>query len=313
MTTNFNQQFLLIDFALLDDPGFLKFLASTECVTYIMLRRHVWRQSAEHHMGLHDYYVRHKKLSCSLNRDDLARALAIRPNQVSLHLSKLKKWQVIETIHTGRQSIFVLGEWVDVSGDGSYRGVEWFYLDRRFGISKDDVLRQQGSDLRKMQRSAARNTGYQATAPSRDQSSSESGQQPGYIKGTVNGNGGNEKGNTVTVGNRPSDGESDRHPVSRLNDLDQPRDKTEALAREIAEALGDSHSIRFYFLVAAKVPDSVIRRTVAEIKADGAQHPARVFNYRMRRYAQDKLAQSQEKTVSQLKQEFATKHSVKRI
>jgi hypothetical protein len=37
--------------------------------------------------------------------------------------------------------------------------------------------------------------------------------------------------------------------------------------------------------VAAKVPESVIRETLAMIQADGARSPAKLFTYRMQRYA----------------------------
>ena len=38
-------------------------------------------------------------------------------------------------------------------------------------------------------------------------------------------------------------------------------------------------------MVAVKVPEPVIRKALAEIKADGARFPERVFTYRMQQYA----------------------------
>jgi hypothetical protein len=61
------------------------------------------------------------------------------------------------------------------------------------------------------------------------------------------------------------------------------------VAQYILDVLGGSHSQRFYQLVAAKVPEGVIRETLSQIKVDGAQSPAKVFTYRMGEYAGEKL------------------------
>jgi hypothetical protein len=82
---------------------------------------------------------------------------------------------------------------------------------------------------------------------------------------------------------------SSQHPCAT-----QPPEKTTYLAQELVKALGDAKSARFYELVAAKIPERVIRETLAEIKADGARHPARLFTYRMQRYA---LAQRKKEVV----------------
>jgi general secretion pathway protein A len=59
----------------------------------------------------------------------------------------------------------------------------------------------------------------------------------------------------------------------------------EQVAQEILEQLGDNHSKAFYRLVAAKVPETKIRQILAELKADGANHPVRLFTCKVRRYA----------------------------
>ena len=84
----------------------------------------------------------------------------------------------------------------------------------------------------------------------------------------------------------------ERHPtvssangdLKRLPDLDEPEDKIGLMADDILAEYGDRRSNRFYFLVASKVPHRTIQRTIAEIRADGAEHPAKVFTYRMKRY-----------------------------
>jgi hypothetical protein len=68
--------------------------------------------------------------------------------------------------------------------------------------------------------------------------------------------------------------------------LGEPSEKTEYIANHvILEALGDEQSSRFYELVAAKIPEQVIRETLAEVKADGARSPAKLFTYKIQRYA----------------------------
>jgi hypothetical protein len=57
------------------------------------------------------------------------------------------------------------------------------------------------------------------------------------------------------------------------------------MAQEMVNALGDEQSRKFYHLVAAKIPERVIRETLSEIKADGARNPARLFTYKMKQYA----------------------------
>ena len=70
-----------------------------------------------------------------------------------------------------------------------------------------------------------------------------------------------------------------------LPDLGEPPEKTAYVARLIHEALGDAQSARFYQLVAAKIPEQVIRETLSEVRADGARSPAKLFTYKIQRYA----------------------------
>jgi Bacteriophage replication protein O len=78
--------------------------------------------------------------------------------------------------------------------------------------------------------------------------------------------------------------------VQQLPDLRQPPEKTAYLAEHvILPALGDTQSRRFYELVAAKIPEGVIRETLSQIRVDGARDPAKLFTYRMQRYALAKL------------------------
>ena len=57
------------------------------------------------------------------------------------------------------------------------------------------------------------------------------------------------------------------------------------MAKQILKELGDEKSQRFYQLVAAKIPECVIRETLSEVRADGVRDPARLFTYKIQRYA----------------------------
>jgi len=65
----------------------------------------------------------------------------------------------------------------------------------------------------------------------------------------------------------------------------QPPEQTAYVTHHILKALGDEKSRKFYALVAAKIPEGVIRETLSQIKVDGARDPAKLFTYRMQRYA----------------------------
>jgi phage replication O-like protein O len=77
----------------------------------------------------------------------------------------------------------------------------------------------------------------------------------------------------------------DGHSIQKLQDLDQPKEKTAYIAQYILDELGDEHSRKFYALVAAKIPETIIREAISAIKVDGAENPAKLFTYKMQRYA----------------------------
>ena len=74
--------------------------------------------------------------------------------------------------------------------------------------------------------------------------------------------------------------------LRQLPDLGDPPEKTAYIVQHIIlPALGDKKSHRFYQLVAAKIPEAVIRETLSQLRVDGARSPAKLFTYRMQRYA----------------------------
>ncbi len=66
----------------------------------------------------------------------------------------------------------------------------------------------------------------------------------------------------------------------------QPKAKTDLLTQDILDELGDRKSRGFYRLVAAKIPERVIRETLSEIKHNkNAKHPPSLFTSEMGKFA----------------------------
>jgi hypothetical protein len=165
----------------------------------------------------------------------------------------------VKRIRTGRQNIYVLGEWYDYSEakDGSKR-LEWFYLEQKFGVSTSDLAQKAKSELH------------------------PHAGQTWLKKPNINIEENREK-NTV---NGIVKGGVDKSVLRELPDLGDPPEKTEYVAKHvILQALGDEKSSRFYELVAAKIPEQVIREVLAVVKADGARSPAKLFTYKIKQYA----------------------------
>jgi hypothetical protein len=80
-------------------------------------------------------------------------------------------------------------------------------------------------------------------------------------------------------------GGMEKSVMQQLPDLGEPLEKTEYVAKQILKELGDEKSQKFYHLVAAKIPEGVIRETLSEVRADGARSPAKLFTYKIQRYA----------------------------
>ncbi len=248
---NFNRQFILIDFRLLEGEGFLDFIGSAAFATYLILRRNIWRSPERHYMGLHDVYLKEQPLACSLERKKVSEVTGVDPDNISRHLSKLVERKVIRRRRTGRQNIYVLGEWLNVNGDGSYK-LEWFYLDGRYGVSKADLTDRVRSDLSE-------------TSDLNRPQASDNNREVNREENTVNTNG--------------------IEQLKRMPGLEQPEARTKQVATYIRDEMGDEHSARFYRLVADKIPEGPIRRMISESKADGAKHPPRVFTYKVKAYA----------------------------
>jgi Bacteriophage replication protein O len=78
----------------------------------------------------------------------------------------------------------------------------------------------------------------------------------------------------------------EKSALQSIANLGDPPEKTEYIARHvILKALGDEKSVKFYALVAAKIPESVIREVLSAVRVDGARDPARLFTYKIKQYA----------------------------
>jgi hypothetical protein len=243
MNVNFNRQFILIDFELVDDPRFLEFVNTAEFGSYLVLRRYIWRggEDRPHFLDLHKLYEEDRLLVCSISNEKIAKQLGLKDvTRVSKLLTKLEDYGVIKRIRTGRQNIYVLGEWFDYSEakDGSKR-LEWFYLEQKFSVNKSDLAKTAKSDL-------AKNTGQ--TWPKEPNNNIEENRE----KNTVNGS---------------------SKLISNLANLNISDEQAGYIADYILQKLGDGHSAKFYNLVSRKIPESVIRQALSEIKTDGAKYP----------------------------------------
>jgi hypothetical protein len=164
----------------------------------------------------------------------------------------------VKRIRTGRQNIYVLGEWYDYSEakDGSKR-LEWFYLEQKFGVSTSDLAHKAKSELHPQ-------TGQ--TWPKEPNINIEENREKNTVNGVVKGR--------------------EKSTLQQLPDLGDPQEKTAYIAKHvILKTLGDEKSVKFYHLVAAKIPESVIREVLSEVRVDGARDPARLFTYKIQRYA----------------------------
>lgn len=268
MNTNFNRQFVMTDFQLIGNPAFMKFVGARYAI-YLVLRRHIWRSDKPHHMDLHKHYQNHK-LTCSLDQGEIAKKAHLTSRRhVSKHLSAMVKEGILKTIRTGRGNVYVLGEWVDVSrkrgASKKPKKLEWFYFDRKFAVDPPDNNDELPSDGTLKSHLLSRV--YSKTP------SDETAESHHYNKG-IN----REKINKKTV-NR----------LKNLPEIEQPEEKTEYLTEEMVGEFGDPKSESFYNLVASRVPEPIIRETIADIRQSNAKEPAKLFTYRMIKYAAKKM------------------------
>ena len=125
--SNFNRQFIMIDFRDLDNPRFMEFTRSPEFSTYLTMRRHIWRSLTQHSRGIEQLYAQ-GYLCCGLSREKIAGCIGkdISKRTVTRDIARLVELEVIQVLGTGYDQVFVLGRWEKKEGVH----VEYYYLDR---------------------------------------------------------------------------------------------------------------------------------------------------------------------------------------
>jgi hypothetical protein len=81
------------------------------------------------------------------------------------------------------------------------------------------------------------------------------------------------------------EGDERKTVLHQLPNIERPSEETKLITDDILVALGDQHSQPFYALVATKIPESVIRQKLSEIKQGKTHSPAKVFTSAVKAYA----------------------------
>jgi len=74
-----------------------------------------------------------------------------------------------------------------------------------------------------------------------------------------------------------------------LPDNDLPVDQVMLIAEDNATKLKDMDALQLHTLIAAKLPERLLRKWCSEIMTDGADNPGAVFTSRVKKYAEDEL------------------------
>ena len=232
VSARFNSQFVMIDFELLDHPEFMGFVGTTAFGVYLILRRYVWRsEDREHTAGLHLMFAR-GLLACSVSVALIAERIGVSERSIKEATTRLEHMGVVQSRMTGREKVYVLGEWVDISEkkDGSVRK-EWFYLERMFPTRGAEIF---PSEVQKKV-SSEENRLAEVREPA-----------PPYI-------------------NR----EENKESVNALGKRKDP-EHIRYLVEQILDVCGDEKSRGFYTRLASRLPDDLIFRSLAEIRQDSA-------------------------------------------
>lgn len=79
------------------------------------------------------------------------------------------------------------------------------------------------------------------------------------------------------------------NPLHLLPDSQSEEANIRLIAEDILSALGDHQSASFYRLVARKIPESIIRRGLSELKQGRVEAKPKVFTSEMMRYAKERV------------------------
>ncbi len=84
-------------------------------------------------------------------------------------------------------------------------------------------------------------------------------------------------------------GKAPPNPLHLLADVRTEQAHSDLIAEDILLALGDRQSMRFYRLVARKVPEPIIRKILSELKQGKVRDRPKVFTSEMMRYAKGRV------------------------
>lgn len=108
-----------------------------------------------------------------------------------------------------------------------------------------------------------------------------------------------ERNLTVTT---DGNGQSNGSWIGRLPRLGLNPEHIDTLVGDMIEQFGDASSLRFYRLVANRVPEGKIREVRSSIRQDDAiRNPAGVFVYRLNAWASRSLSQRKRSTIDERK------------
>jgi DNA-binding transcriptional ArsR family regulator len=277
----FNRQFILLEFDLLDDKRFLEFVSKAEFATYLILRRYIWRGN-DHRLGLHSVYHNEQKLASAISRTKIASMLNLKDEtRVSKHLSALEDMGLIKRKRTGRETIFILGEWIDISErkDKSKRK-EWFYIEQKFGGNGNASDDDSGGDDSPDDGDGDGRTSDVAHFATSDVYSDT---PQTWRNEPHNNREENREINTTVNGSK--------NPISLLPQLDLDEAYVQDTADYIGQKLGtsDAHSRKLHLAVAWRIPRHIIERHLNDVAEADAKNPGALFTHRMKDVARKNL------------------------
>jgi len=243
LSAKFDSQYIMLPFDMLDNPQFMRFVGSTAFGVYLILRRYIWRsEKREHRAGLHDLYAR-GYLTSSISVPALAEKTGVTDRSIREATARLVQMGIVQTRMTGRENIYVLGEWVDISQEKDGRArKEWFYVERVFATKQMDLAE---ADVPGEGR-AEENFLPDMQVSGRQEDSCLS----------------DRKGTT------PTNREENRERVNAADKQRKDTDHVRYLVDEILKVCGDEKSRAYYTRLAGQLPDHLIFRALSEIRQD---------------------------------------------
>jgi Bacteriophage replication protein O len=113
---------------------------------------------------------------------------------------------------------------------------------------------------------------------------------PGGVQKSYPQDTGEQDTQTVNVNSPPKSQKPAKRGKSKLAELPNlaiSEEEIDASTKQLVRTFDDEHSRNYFRLAAAKVPRSVIGRTISDIRKQNPENPSRLFTFRMELYAQE--------------------------